>query len=225
MPAWLSVHILRHAGKVACRVPPVTSTLGLAGANARAHGACSSLRSRSQTVGGRVRRHRHSSSRSYRFGSSASRKARPAFFVSAPKGQFVLHRSRTVAPTCRRRASGARGWQWRGCQRRCQRRCVRGLTGRSTGGAAAGRLARAAPFVYPAPRGQGNLPRPPGYLYVRPRRRQSSGARAVSAVRAYPSFMPHTKGKARRSRAAVQKDPGASRRSRPTFSVAAPKGQ
>ncbi len=29
LPAWLCVHILRHAGKPACRVPPVTSTLGL----------------------------------------------------------------------------------------------------------------------------------------------------------------------------------------------------
>ncbi len=29
MPAWLSVHILRHAGKASCRVPPVTSTLGI----------------------------------------------------------------------------------------------------------------------------------------------------------------------------------------------------
>ncbi len=28
MPAWLSLHILRHAGKATCRVPPVTSTLG-----------------------------------------------------------------------------------------------------------------------------------------------------------------------------------------------------
>ncbi len=45
---------------------------------------------------------------------------------------------------------------------------MRGVTGRSTGGATAGRLARAALFAYPAPRGQGNLPRHPGYLYVRP---------------------------------------------------------
>ncbi len=40
----------------------------------------------------------------------------------------------------------------------------------------AGHLARAAPFAYPAPRGQGGLPCPPGYLYVRPRWRQCSAA-------------------------------------------------
>ncbi len=33
LPAWLSVHILRHAGKAACRVPPVTSTLGVTSTN------------------------------------------------------------------------------------------------------------------------------------------------------------------------------------------------
>ncbi len=51
---------------------------------------------------------------------------------------------------------------------RSRRSCLRGLTGRSTGGATAGRLARAAQCAYPPPRGQGVLPRPPGYLYVRP---------------------------------------------------------
>ncbi len=49
----------------------------------------SSLRLRSQIVGGRVRSHRRSSSPSTQFGSAASRRARPAFFVSAPQGQFV----------------------------------------------------------------------------------------------------------------------------------------
>ncbi len=82
-------HILRHAGKAACRVTPVTSTLGLAGANAQAHGACNSRRSRSQTVGGRVRPHRRSSSPSTQFGSAASRQARPAFFVVAHSSRFV----------------------------------------------------------------------------------------------------------------------------------------
>jgi hypothetical protein len=43
----------------------------------------------------------------------------------------------------------------------------RSLTGRSTGGATAGHLAREALLAYPAPRGQGALPRHPGYLYVR----------------------------------------------------------
>ncbi len=73
-----------------------------------------------------------------------------------------------TGPACPRRAGGARGQEWRSCQRRYKLGCGRGLTGRSTGGATAGRLARTALFVYPAPRGQGNLPRPPGYLYVRP---------------------------------------------------------
>ncbi len=49
---------------------------------------------------------------------------------------------------------------------RRQKRRAGGLTGRSAGGATAGHLARAALFVYPAPRGQGSLPRPLGYLYV-----------------------------------------------------------
>ncbi len=54
---------------------------------------------------------------------------------------------------------------------------MRGLTGRSTGGATAGHLARAALFVYPAPRGQGSLPCLPGYLYVRPRWQQRKSSR------------------------------------------------
>ncbi len=63
LPARRWLRILRLAGKAATRRHPVTSTLGLAGANARAHGACSSIRSRSPTVRGRVRRHRRASSR------------------------------------------------------------------------------------------------------------------------------------------------------------------
>ncbi len=49
LPAWLSLHILRHAGKATCRVPPVTSTLGLAGGTVQVQRAVSALRSRSQT--------------------------------------------------------------------------------------------------------------------------------------------------------------------------------
>ncbi len=51
---------------------------------------------------------------------------------------------------------------------RYKRSCGRGLTGQSTGGATAGHLARVTQCAYPPPRGQGALPRPPGYLYVRP---------------------------------------------------------
>ncbi len=55
------------------------------------------------------------------------------------------------------------------CERQLQRlHRERRLTGRSTGGATAGRLARVAQLAYPPPRGQGSLPRLPGYLYVRP---------------------------------------------------------
>ncbi len=86
--------------------------------------------------------------------------------------------------------------QWRSCQRRCQRSCGRGLTGRSTGGATARRLARAAPFVYPAPRGQGVLPRRPGYLYVRPRRRH--GPDSMNGQRA--SGLPADPGRIQRRR-------------------------
>ncbi len=57
------------------------------------------------------------------------------------------------------------------CLPRCAAR--QSLTGRSTGGATAGRLARAALFVYAAPRGQGVLPCLPGYLYVRPQKQLS----------------------------------------------------
>ncbi len=78
---------------------------------------------------------------------------------------------------CRRRERGARGRQRFGCQRRRERSCVRGLTGRSTGGATAGHLARVAQCAYPPPRGQGSLPRLPGYLYVRPRRQQRKSSR------------------------------------------------
>ncbi len=57
------MRIFRLVARVAYRLRPVTSTLGLAGANARVHGGCSSLRSRSQTSGGCMRRNGRSSSR------------------------------------------------------------------------------------------------------------------------------------------------------------------
>ncbi len=80
-----------------------------------------------------------------------------------------------------------------------------GLTGRSTGGATAGRLSRVALCAYPPPRGQGGLPRLPGYLYVRPRRRHGAQAQRTNcALRACPSFRPRTERSALRSRAAVQ---------------------
>ncbi len=102
---------------------------------------------------------------------------------AAPRTQFCGRAARgRPGLLCRRRARGARGRQRFGCQRRWERWCMRGLTGRSTGGAAAGRLVRAAPFVYPAPRGQGGLPRHPGYLYVRPRKRQCPGSRSLQLV-------------------------------------------
>ncbi len=128
---------------------------------------------------------------------------------------------------CRRRARGARERQRFVCQRRCQCRCGRGLTGRSTGGATAGRLARATPFVYPAPRGQGGLPRHPGYLYVRPRGRHGPGStccQRASVSLANPK-------RTRTEQLPLVELPsfvsisGASRRARPSFSVGAPKGQ
>ncbi len=79
-PPWF---IVGRTAKLPSRRRPVNSALGLAGANAWAQGACSSLRSRSQTAGGRVPRQRRSSSRSTRSGSGASRPARPAFVVVA----------------------------------------------------------------------------------------------------------------------------------------------
>ncbi len=45
----------------------------------------------------------------------------------------------------------------------------------------AGHLARVAQCAYPPPRGQGNLPRPPGYLYVRPRRHGRKTMKAEEA--------------------------------------------
>ncbi len=44
LPAWLCVHILHHAGKATYRVPPVTSTLGLAGGMAQVQRMGSALR-------------------------------------------------------------------------------------------------------------------------------------------------------------------------------------
>jgi len=58
------------------------------------------------------------------------------------------------------------------CRVRLALNQTRRLTCRSTGGATAGHLAREALLAYPAPRGQGALPRRPGYLYVRPHRVQ-----------------------------------------------------
>ncbi len=78
-----------RAGQAPCRRRPVSSTLGLEGSNARVPRFASSLRLRSQADGGCVQRHRRSSSPSSRFDSGASRQAVPAFFVSAPQGQFV----------------------------------------------------------------------------------------------------------------------------------------
>jgi cold shock CspA family protein len=64
---------------------------------------------------------------------------------------------------------GAVSWGWyASATGPCRAKCRCNLTCRSTGGATAGHLAREAPVAYPAPRGQGALPRRPGYLYVRP---------------------------------------------------------
>ncbi len=220
MPARRRLSILLRAGKATCRVPPVTSTLGLAGcmaprinesavrfghvrASGRARSAppfavaprCGSVQA--------LRARQSQRSSSVRTRVSSGWRLAPACCAAQSVSWCAAHGR--LGSSCRRRARDARRRQRFCCQRRYLLSCGRGLTGRSTGGAMAGHLARAEPFAYPAPRGQGVLPCPPGYLYVRPRGLHGAQAqRAGCARRARPSFRPRTERTALRSRVAVQ---------------------
>ncbi len=211
---------MRRAGQAPCRCRPVSSTLGLAGGNARVQRAASALRSHPENSNTRDRYCGLSccsvvcAVQALRAGQSQrSSSLRPGvrigwrFAPACCAAQSVCGRTAhgRTGSSCRRRARGTRGRQRFGCQCPCQRSCGRGLTGRSTGGATAGRLARVAQLAYPPPRGQGSLPRPPGYLYVRPRWLHGAQAqRASCALRACPSFRSRAERAALRSRAVVQ---------------------
>ncbi len=158
--------IIRLAAREPCLRAPVTSTLGLAGGVVQDQRVASALRSRSQTSEGCMQLNGRSSwcgaagsvqalcarqsqrSSSVRPGISSGGRFAPACCAA----QSVCGRAAHGTPdfalpsprTRRERAAAVR------LPTSVRRWCVRGLTGRSTGGV---------------------LPRLPGYLYVRPRRR------------------------------------------------------